>query len=1831
MIVKKWTRRLHALVLSAALLLTVAAPGISGLRVFAATDGQLDIDGSDWQGWTAGTQYAKGMTAQLGGAFEVTVPGGTEAGAQIYYVSQQVSVRPNTTYDITYTVSQENIKTMTTWVSVKGDDLLARADVTGNTASGTKVYGSFTTGANQTSLTVRVTAQCAAMQTPLTTGKLIIDDLVIKSSADQTPDTGMIKNADFERMGLASWSVIPVPLDPQTNGAASNVSHNMSGQQVQGGQNGDYALRVQADVYGFVAVNQTVPITVKPNQTYKISYYVKTENAKGCDAYVQLRALKADGSTTTGDYQRAGQISGNQQQWLQQVYYLTTAADQQKLNLELTLSVPKKFNQETPAVAYFDNFQMEEAAEDNSLNLGFEKDTINWTVTGGQASIDTSVYHGGKQSLHITKNGTQETLVVSRARIDASLGQTFLFGGYVKSRNSINTKLRINLNCYDANGSMIKEDNSLRVMLGRAVPLSGDEKTSDWMKLMIAVPVPDDTVSIGFSVMITEGQAEVWLDDLFYRVCNLSADETLVDFSGFAYVDSDENIADWSLEKTTGNAALTVTEEKGILQVDPGAQAYMAYSTDYLVSGSSYALNLVNYSATADMEYIVRYYDYRGNLIEGQNVTGMIPAGDNEKYTISLTVPSSTTAKLFLGGGEGTYSLEKLDMIEVYAPNAAQSWLGRWIWYNEDALTQAQNATRYFVQPFTLNGVATYAPLQISCDDNYTLYVNGTEVGGNMGTGQDQWQAPQTFDILPYLQEGENVIAIEAFNAVSYAGLVYDARITLEDQTQVMVCSNMAEVLTSKTAQSGWNQVGFNTSNWIAPKEIGVMGVSPWGALYFNSALYAENQIEITEFGAEEELKADSTVRIPATITITEPITGDFPFEVLIYRKNSTKQITSAVLNIVEGSKPSQWTVGANDVVFEMYVPDYLKTGKYTLQLSDSYYYLTNEEVVDRMFATVSVVEPWQKAQLPTAEIRMDSGKPMVYIDGEAKPSIFYLSPAGDLWWDLQKEAEFCEGSGIELYVTNCTYLNNNGNKTQPIWLDEDTIDFDTFDRYIYEPLSANPNALIIVDVAMQAPSWWLDQNPSEEIVLYDSRTGQMVNPATRAVSFSSEKYRQEAGEVLRQLIEHIKTAPYASHIVGIKIQDGETQEYMTQGVEDWVIGDFSESAVNGFRKYLKELYGTEAALQAAYHDETVTFDTVTVPTWDERGQVWLYQNGVGQTCVLDPATNRITIDYHYYMGKITSDTFLHYAQIVKEASDGKLLSGAYHGYLWNFATSGVGSTHPAVENILQSENVDFICSPFIYGERDIGENAAYDAMLDGVQNAGKLYILEIDTRTVFETATGNADWDADVGYCYTMEETIASLKRDIGGLVTKGAGFWIFNMYGSWWYDQQIYDYLREVKTEMSFSSHTPSASTSDIAIFVDEMTYPYISPTDVYGAYQTLYFLFNQQRRNLATIGAGYDTYHISDLVNDNLSKEYKIHVMLSPFELTQDERAAIESKLMKDGKVILWVYLPGLSDGTKNDVASIEALTGFRVGYYTQRGMLNGRFTGEHPLTEGLQDFCYGNDLDSYLDSAGPLPYIDLSGDTEAVELAEFTYDDSKAAMAMKDMGDWTSIYSTVMNLPAGFFRNLLKYTGGHIYSNNASDIVHASTNYVSVYSLYGGERTVTLPAGNYSVYDVYEKQYVDVNGNSFTFSLNDNDAKLFRLMEAEKIAVLAQTNGGHAQLSAPGVSQVTPGSDYAVTVTVDFGYYLAGVRVNGVEVEPTNTVSLQNVDQSSTVEFVIRQVKTYGDEGYQVAVTKTDVRWGLIILLFALSALGIAVAGTGAEVLLGFLKKSKKARR
>ncbi len=1581
----------------------------------------------------------------------------------------------------------------------------------------------------------------------------------------------------------------------KTNFGVSMTSDGYSGNAVQ--------LHANASV-GFASI--TSPnVPVKPSTEYLVSYYIKVSGPDSARTRVGFHQ-----STDTGNadpewlwpdaaYSVMGPCG-----WMKVTIPITTAADCTQLDIRF-------YTYGVNTVATIDELTLTElTAESRSkLNLSFESEDLNWLFVrsgdaGSNLSFDTAHYHAGSRSACFTKNSVAtETKLTGLGRFAVTSGQELLFGGYFKSCGATTSKLQINLKLYDADGVQVGE------LPGRTVVLNNSDTVSDWTKLAVTAQVPAEAVYASFEVVVTAGQAQLWLDDLFYRVVNESTDETLVDFSDFSGIDEQDRLEGWTLETYSGSASLTAQGKAetavGVLTVQAGSEAYMAYDARYFVPTKDYRIT-ADYAFDTDGSVTVAFYDYQGNHIEGIDVTVPLAQSDDGTLQVQFTAPSATTAKLLIGGSaEGTYRVDDLEIYLCETVDPTQSWLGKWVWYQEDALTEAVKEHRYFLYTFTLADDATYAPLQISADDNFTLYINGAEVGGNMGEGQDQWSNPITYDILRYLQKGENVIAIDAFNVVSYAALIFDTRITLTDGSVVMLGSD-GTMRCSKTAPEGWTELGFDSSGWAGVKEIGYPPCSPWGSIYFDTSLYADNQVTIEAFETPDEIVAGSTVDITATFYIDEPIDTDYPLEISIWRKNSTKEITAGILEVIDGNTTSTWQVGSNTVQLQLYIPDYLETGRYTLQLSDSYLYLANEEVIDNKFANIKVTQAEEEYALPESEVTTYNGKPTLFINGEAKAPLFYLEPAGEVWWSLSNEQKI-QQSETELYVTNSIFLSDPMNRNDPIWLDADTIDYDTFDKYIYQTLSGNPDAMVMIAIGMNAPRWWLDTHPDDELLLEacDTATGTSTieQPATRAVSFSSQTYMQEAGEVLRKLVEHVAQSSYASHIYGIKIQDGETCEYMIQGADDYNLADFSAVGLEGFRSYLRQCYGTDEALRQAWNDKTVTLDTATVPTAAER-------SAAAGTTVLSAGTDRRVIDYQYFVNTCSADYLLHYAGIIKEASDGKLIAGAYYGYMWNFNSPGANSAaHPSVQKILQSEAVDFVCSPFVYGERDWTESTAYDSLIDGIQASGKLYILELDTRSVYDSPFGNAEWDSEVGYCYTMAESIDSLKRDFAAVLAKGAGFWFFNMYGTWWYEDQFMQLLADIKDELYVSTYLPTESTADIAVFVDEMMYPYISGTDIYGAYELLFFLLANQRRSLAHIGASYDIYHMGDLVSGTAG-DYKINIMLSPFEVTAEEQAAIEQQLKKDGKVIVWLYLPGISDGSVSSAENISALTGMETKLITEKTVFNAVFASEaaHALGKGLEGLKYGNESTAL---ASPLAYIT---DPEATVLASLMYGDgSKTALAIKDMGSWTSVYSTVPNLPADFFANLLEYTGCHLYSSD-SDIIYANSCYVSCYSPYGGEVTLDL-GGSYSVYDVFAQQYYSLDTDTVTYTAQQGQTKTFRLLSPGKVAVLSRVQGGNGSISSPGVTELTPGADFSLTLTPQDGYAPSLITVDGVAAALTDTVTLTQVDGYHSI---VCRFGTAEETEEPTAEPAEKPAADLTVLLICLAVLAGAAAGIAVAV-------------
>ncbi|QGJ71574.1 Cytochrome c domain-containing protein [Planctomycetales bacterium 10988] len=155
---------------------------------------------------------------------------------------------------------------------------------------------------------------------------------------------------------------------------------------------------------------------------------------------------------------------------------------------------------------------------------------------------------------------------------------------------------------------------------------------------------------------------------------------------------------------------------------------------------------------------------------------------------------------------------------------AEEAGEAQWIWYPESDLAKSPAATRYFRKTFTL-AKPTSGEVVIACDNSYQLYVNGRMVGeGN------KWEQLDRYDILSFLNEGQNVIAVKATNDTndSPAGLV--ARIIVQSAGGPRVSfSTDGTWKASRLRYRGWYTLSLNDATWDDVAVLGEFGKTlPW-------------------------------------------------------------------------------------------------------------------------------------------------------------------------------------------------------------------------------------------------------------------------------------------------------------------------------------------------------------------------------------------------------------------------------------------------------------------------------------------------------------------------------------------------------------------------------------------------------------------------------------------------------------------------------------------------------------------------------------------------------------------------------------------------------------------------------------------------------------------------------------------------------------------------------------------------------------------------------------------------------------------------------------------
>ena len=150
-----------------------------------------------------------------------------------------------------------------------------------------------------------------------------------------------------------------------------------------------------------------------------------------------------------------------------------------------------------------------------------------------------------------------------------------------------------------------------------------------------------------------------------------------------------------------------------------------------------------------------------------------------------------------------------------------------WLWASGDP---GQTETVFFRKTFEIKGKPKGAVFTGSCDNVFTLFVNG-----EMVTQGSEWSLPVRENLAKRLVEGKNVIAVRGKNEGANAAFIGVIDIENADGSKQQIVTDKSW-LVSAEGPAGWQQLKFDDSAWKKPHSFGKLGVAPWGNIALDGA-----------------------------------------------------------------------------------------------------------------------------------------------------------------------------------------------------------------------------------------------------------------------------------------------------------------------------------------------------------------------------------------------------------------------------------------------------------------------------------------------------------------------------------------------------------------------------------------------------------------------------------------------------------------------------------------------------------------------------------------------------------------------------------------------------------------------------------------------------------------------------------------------------------------------------------------------------------------------------------------------------------------------------------
>jgi hypothetical protein len=698
--------------------------------------------------------------------------------------------------------------------------------------------------------------------------------------------------------------------------------------------------------------------------------------------------------------------------------------------------------------------------------------------------------------------------------------------------------------------------------------------------------------------------------------------------------------------------------------------------------------------------------------------------------------------------------------------------------------------------------------------------------------------------------------------------------------------------------------------------------------------------------------------------------------------------------------------------------------------------------------------------------------------------------------------------TGIELFLVDPEIM-------WPIGWDGDAgYDHRHYELHLDRLLDVKPDLKMVLftGIGQGVPYRWA-RNHTDQLARLDN--GDVI----KMPSMASQQWRLDFGRALRHFVHHFETSRFADHIIGYNPIRNANEWFgydMSKQIRPQTgmgkFADYSQPMVEHFRRWLRDRYaGDEAALQSAWKDDTVTFETAEVPSPERR-----VRSGHEGTFLTDGPHGAHVPDWYRCYNQSNTRDAINTCRSIKEALrelGREKLVGLMHGYC-EIRDNGVPQEfgHFNGHELIESEWADFHHGPHSYHNRQPGLGvhlAKYP--VDALAARGKLYIDQFDFQTHhFPKHSPRPP--------VTPEQSINRMKRGLGFTLQHNVSFYFHEGGpGSYdaasafapaeWsrlhFDDPIYtDAIRRVKAVADENQTLGSVSAAEVAIIHAPTGYHHVNP--FVSTAVTSFCTSGVRSFAMPAAGTPFDEYFLEDFAA--IKRSYKLYLFPAAFDVTPEQREAIHAQLAAEGATAVWTYAPGRYADGRLAPDGPSKLTGFRLAELA--GPMHAQCevrphdrwlpTLDRPMSYGTREpwekYTAGCDWWDWPKDHRFAQVFHPEPDDEVTVLGQLEGTDHPG-LAVRQHAGITSMYAAVPLLEPRVLAAIYRAAGVHVYGLDG-DLVYASDRFVTIHARAAGDRRLMLrkPA---SVVDAFTREPVAVEGRTITLPMTFAETRILKL--------------------------------------------------------------------------------------------------------------------------------------